>query len=77
MKKIILGIVFVFATVTMVNANIYKSSDDCSELADAAADSVGVALGGYAFFGDYLEVWLAVDNACWEAKLRDMVDVDE
>ena len=75
MKKIILGIVFVFASFTLVNANV-QSEDECAELADAVAASVGIAIGGYASYGDYLDVWLSVDTACTYAAIENFEEID-
>jgi len=85
MKKIILGIVFVFATVTMVNANsnvdIKEVSEEsilavnyqpCSDLADAVTGSVSAAIGGFVSHIEEVNLWVGVYDSCIAAEIRDM-----
>jgi hypothetical protein len=82
MKKIILGIVFIFASFTVVNAKseIEKneisievvSYSPCSELADAVTESIGIAIGGFVSHVEEINIWVGVYDSCILAAIRDM-----
>jgi hypothetical protein len=76
---------FVFATVTMVNANsnveIREISEEsiftanyqpCSDLADAVTGSVSAAIGGFVTHIEEINLWVAVYDSCIFAEIRDM-----
>jgi hypothetical protein len=76
MKKVILGMVFVFATGTMMNANTIISNDsvDCDSYATVTQ---GIVLMAGISYEDSLRVFDNAYSACVSYNIADLVEIEE
>jgi hypothetical protein len=68
MKKLILAMVFVFATGTMMNANTSNEHFGCA--GECVSDSKHAAIAMTEDGGDLVDTYMAFYTSCYDARCR-------